>query len=184
MNYDFSRFKKEGKDAEEWLRREYGGINTGRATPSILDGVLVESYGSKIPISHLATITIEDPRTLNVSPWDKTQTKEIEKSIMASNLGLSVSATDAGVRVSFPQPTTEGRIKLVKILKEKMEKARVSLRTEREKTWNDIQAKEHDGKIPEDEKFRAKDELQKLVDAANKNLEAIFEKKQKEVLGN
>ncbi|MEK7582014.1 MAG: ribosome recycling factor [Patescibacteria group bacterium] len=183
MSYDFSKFKKETADAEEWLKREYGSFNTGRATATVLDAVLIEIYGSRMPISHLATITTEDARTLKIVPWDKTQVKDIEKAIMTVNIGLSVSIDDTGLRVIFPQLTTERRVGLIKILKEKLEEARVSVRAEREKIWNDIQAKERDGKIPEDEKFRTKDELQRLVDEAHTKLEVIFEKKEKEVLG-
>ncbi|MBX4215846.1 ribosome recycling factor [Candidatus Parcubacteria bacterium] len=183
MAYDFSAFKNEGKETEEWLRREYGGINTGRATPAVLDMVQAEIYGSRMPISHIASISIEDPRTLRVAPWDKTQVKDIEKAIMAANLGLSVAVDDAGLRVGFPQLTTENRERLIKVLKHKLEEGKVRLRAEREKVWNDIQAKERDGALPEDQKFKAKDELQKHVDECNKALEAIFEKKEKEVLG-
>jgi len=183
MTYDFSNFKKEAKEVEEWLRREYGGINTGRATPAVLDNVQVEVYGSRMPIAHLAAISIEDPRTLRVAPWDKSQIKDIEKAIIASNLGLSVSADDAGLRVGFPQLTTENRLGLIKILKARLEDARVKVRAERETTWGDIQAKEKDGKMSEDDKFKAKEELQKHVDESNQGLEAIFEKKEKEVMG-
>ena len=177
MNYDFSGFKKETSEAQEWLKKEYGGINTGRATPALLDSVFVEVYGSKMQISHVATISIEDPRTLKISPWDKAQIKDIERGIMQANLGISVSVDDSGIRASFPQLTTERREGLVKILKQKLEEGRVSVKTEREKVWNDIQAKERDGEMSEDEKFRSKDELQKFVYEANGILEEIFEKK-------
>lgn len=183
MTYNFSKYKKECKDVEEWLKREYGGINTGRAAPALLDTVQVEVYGSRMPISHVAAISILDPRSLKISPYDKTQIKDIEKGIVSSNLGVSVSIDDSGIRISFPQLTTERRIQLVKVLKEKLEEARVSVRGEREKVWNDIQAKERDGLMSEDDKFKGKEELQKLVDEANKKLEEIFEKKEKEVLG-
>ena len=183
MAYDFSNFKKEAAGAEEWLKREYGSINTGRATSTVLDTIVVEVYGSHMPISHIATISTEDPRTLKITPWDKAQTKDIEKAITAANLGLSVSIDDTGLRVFFPQPTTERRISLIKVLKEKMEEARVSVRGERELVWNDIQDKERDGKMPEDEKFKSKIELQKIVDETHKKMESIFEKKQKEVMG-
>ena len=183
MSYDFSKFKKEIIDAEDWLKREYSSFSTGRASSAVLDNVSIEVYGSRMAISHVATIGTEDPRTLKIVPWDKAQVKEIEKAIMAANLGLSVSVDDTGIRVSFPSLTTERRIGLIKILKEKLEEARVSIRGEREKVWNDIQAKEREGKMPEDEKFKCKDELQKLVDSAQAELEAIFEKKEKEVMG-
>src|SRR3989344_545538 len=183
MTYDFSKFKKEITDAEEWLKREYASFYTGRATSVVLDNVVIEVYGSRMPISHIATIATEDARTLKIVPWDKTQIKDIEKAMMIANLGLSVSVDDTGIRVSFPQLTTERRIGLIKILKDKLEEARVSVRGEREKVWNDIQEKERDGKIPEDEKFKGKEELQKIMDDAHKKLEAIFEKKEKEVMG-
>jgi ribosome recycling factor len=94
-----------------------------------------------------------------------------------------VATDDAGIRVIFPQLTTESRQKLVKILKEKLEEQRITVRRERERIWEDVQAKEKEAKLTEDEKFRAKDELQKIIDEANRNLEAVFEKKEKEVMG-
>ncbi|MDP3958092.1 MAG: ribosome-recycling factor [bacterium] len=183
MAYDFSAFKKEARETEEWLRREYGGVNTGRAAPAVLDVVRFEAYGALTQISHAAAVTIEDPRTLRVSPWDKGQVKDIEKAILSSNLGLSVSVDDLGLRVAFPSLTTERRGALVKMLKEKLEEARVRLRSEREKVWDDIQQKEREGKMSEDDKFKGKGEIQKHVDEANKKLEEIFEKKEKEVMG-
>ena len=148
----------------------------------VLDGVSVESYGSHVPLKNVANISIEDPKTLRIAPWDKNQIKDIEKAIVASNLGLSVATDDLGIRVIFPQLTTETREKLAKVLKEKLEEARITVRRERERIWEDVQAKEKGGKLTEDEKFRAKEELQKVVDEINKSLEASFEKKQKEVM--
>ncbi len=163
--------------------KEYRELNTGRASPSVLDGVSVESYGAHQPIKNIATVSVEDPKTLRIVPWDKGQIKAIERAIAASNLGLSVATDDAGIRVIFPQLTTETRTSLVKVLKEKLEDARITVRKERERVWDEIQAQEKDGKMTEDEKFRAKDELQKIIDEANKNLEGTFERKEKEVMG-
>lgn len=182
MAYNFSQFKEETKNIEIWLSKEFGSVHTGRAAPMLLDGVSVESYGSFQPLKNVASISIEDPKTLRVSPWDKSQVKDIEKAIVAANLGLSLATDDLGLRVIVPMLTTERRVSLVKLLKERLEDARVSVRQEREKTWNDIQAQERDGEMPEDEKFRAKDELQKCVDEANANLEALFDKKENEVM--
>jgi len=183
MQYNFSVFKSELKKAEEFLNKEYGGLNAGRATPSILDGVSVSSYGSYVPVKNVASVSIEDPKTLRIAPWDKSQIKDIEKAIMAANLGISLATDDSGIRVIFPQLTTETRQSLVKVLKEKLEEARITVRRERERVWEDIQAKEKEGKLTEDEKFRGKDELQKIIDDTNNALESIFEKKQKEVMG-
>ncbi|MBY0376551.1 ribosome recycling factor, partial [Patescibacteria group bacterium] len=168
---------------EEFLLKEYTQLNIGRASPMVLDGVNVESYGARVPLKNVASVSIEDPKTLRISPWDKSQVKDIEKAILASNLGLSVATDEGGIRVIFPQLTTETRGSLVKVLKEKMEESRIAVRRERETVWKDVEAKEKDGQITEDEKFRAKDDLQKIIDETNNNLEAIFEKKEAEVMG-
>jgi ribosome recycling factor len=182
MQYNFSAFKGELKKVEEFLTKEYSQLNVGRASPSVLDGITVEAYGARVPLKNTASISIEDPKTLRVAPWDKTQIKDIEKAIIASNLGLSVATDEAGIRVIFPQLTTESREKLVKVLREKLEEARITVRRERETIWKDVENKQKESKLTEDEKFRAKDDLQKVIDEVNKNLEAHFEKKQKEVM--
>ena len=183
MQYNFTNFKTELKKVEEFLGKEYSQLSTGRASPMVLDGVSIETYGAYQPIKNVASINIEDPKTLRIAPWDKNQIKAIEKAILVADLGLSVATDDMGIRVIFPQLTTETRQKLVKVLKEKLEEARITVRRERGDTWEEIQKLEKDGKMNEDEKMRAKDELQKIIDEANKNLEAVFEKKEKEVLG-
>lgn len=181
MAYNFSQFRKRAEEVIVWLGREYAGIRTGRATPAVLDQVQVEVYGAKQPIKHVANIGVEDPRTLRVSPWDKSQIKSLETAILSANLGLQAIVDGDGLRVIFPELTGERREQFVKIVKAKLEEARVSLRQEREKTWNDISAQESTSVISEDEKFRAKDELQKEVDAMNKKLEDLAIKKETEL---
>jgi len=183
MLYNFSNFKTELKKVEEFLSKEYSQLSTGRASPMVLDSISVEIYGSYQPIKNMASISIEDPRTLRVAPWDKTQIKSIEKAIMIADLGLSVATDESGIRVIFPQLTEETRQKLVKVLKDKLEDSRITVRQERGKVWDEIQVQEKEGKITEDEKKRTKDDLQKIIDEVNKNLETIFEKKEKEVIG-
>ena len=183
MQYNFSNFKIGLKKIEEFLGKEYSQLSTGRASPMVLDGVSIESYGSYQPLKNVASISVEDPKTLRVAPWDKNQIKAIEKAITVADLGLSCATDESGIRVIFPQLTTETRQKLVKVLKEKLEEGRITVRKERGDIWDDIQKQEREAKMTEDEKMRAKDELQKIVDEANKNLEALFEKKEKEVMG-
>ncbi len=182
MAYNFSSLKADLVKVSERLAKEYSQIHTGRASPTLLDGVTIDSYGAQTPIKNVASVNIEDPKTLRVVPWDKMHNKEIEKAIIAANLGLSVAPDDQGLRVIFPQLTTETRLKLVKILKEKLEEARIALRKERDGVWNDIQDMERDGAMSEDDKFRGKDELQKYIDEANVGLEAQFSKKETEVM--
>jgi ribosome recycling factor len=183
MQYNFSNFKNNLKKIEEFLSKEYSQLSTGRASPMVLDSISVETYGAYQPIKNVASVSIEDSKTLRISPWDKSQVKSIEKAILISNIGLSVATDEAGLRVIFPQLTTETRQNLVKVLKQKLEEARISVRKEREDVWNDIQEQEKNSVLTEDDKFRAKDDLQKIIDEANNNLEAIFEKKETEVLG-
>ncbi len=183
MQYNFSNFKTGLKKIEEFLGKEYSQLNIGRASPMVLDGVMVESYGSRVPLKNVASVSIEDPKTLRIAPWDKSQVKEIEKAIIASNLGLSVATDDAGIRVIFPQLTTETRQTLVRVLKEKLEESRITVRHERLAVLEEIEAQEKAAKLTEDEKFKAKDELQKITNEANQNLEDIFDRKEKEVMG-
>ncbi len=182
MQYNFSQFKTDLKKVEDYLSKEYSQLNIGRASPMILDSISVESYGSYVDLKNVASISIEDPKTLRIAPWDKSQIKGIEKAIAGANLGLSLATDDTGIRVIFPQLTTETRQTLVRVLKEKLEDARITVRKERERIWDDVQAKEKEGKLTEDERFRAKEDLQKVIDDANASLEAIFEKKEKEVM--
>lgn len=180
--YNFSSFKIKLGEVEDWLGREYLGIRTGKATPAVLDSVMVDSYGSKTPLKHVAAIGIEDARTVRVTPWDKSQLSAIQTAIDMANLGLSVSPDSTGLRVIFPALTEERRKMLIKLLGEKLEDARISVRKEREKVWTEIQAEEKAGKLSEDEKFKAKDELQKMIDEANKKLEALASKKEIEIM--
>ncbi len=166
---------------EEWLAKELGNIRTSRATPAILDGILVESYGAKLPINQIGSIASADARTLFITPWDTGSIKEIEKAISASNLGLSVSAMDTGVRVSFPELTSERRASLIKIAKDKLEDARISVRKLRDEIQKEIELAEKAGGMGEDEKFRLKAELQKLTDALNKKLSFGAERKEREI---
>jgi ribosome recycling factor len=176
--YNLDAFKQEIKGAEEWLSKEYSQIHTGRANPALLDGVHVETYGQMQPLKNTASISIEDPKTLRVIPWDKSLNKDIERSLHEANLGFSIAVDDAGVRVIIPALTTETRTKLVKIAKERMEDARITIRKAREGIISSLK----DQALPEDTFIRAKEEVQKIVDNANATLEGLFTKKETEIL--
>jgi|SRR5271168_1320730 len=182
MNFDFSHLKTRLKEIENWFTKELSQVRTGRASSAILDSVQVESYGSKMPINQLATIVSEDPRTLRIAPWDMGQVKEIEKAIVFSNLGVSVAVDDKGIRIFFPDLTTERRTALVKIAKSKLEEAKVTLRKERDGAWHAIQAKEKEGGMGEDEKFRFKSEMEKIIQETTGVLDKMLERKEKEIL--
>ena len=181
MTYNFSPFKTRTQEIEEWLKKELSLLRTGRATAAILDSITVESYGTQSPIAHVGSVTMEDARTLRVAPWDKTQVKAIESAITKANLGLSVMTDDNGVRVIFPELTGERRAQIVKLLKDKLEDARISLRKEREDLLSKFKQMEKDGELSEDEHFKAKAELQKIIDEANRKFEELAERKEVEI---
>jgi ribosome recycling factor len=183
MAYDFSSVIQQKNTITEWLHNEYRAIQTGRATPQVLDTISIEMYGSRTLIAHAGSVTIEDPKTLRVTPWDKTLVSAMEKAVNEADLGLSVVSDSDGLRVHFPMLTTESRAKLVKVLKEKLEDARVRIRSLREDTNKDIDSRAKEGEYGEDEKRRYREEMQKIVDQANQDLEDTFTKKEKEVMG-
>ncbi len=182
MAYNFTDFKNKNKDIEEWLKKEYSNLRTGQAMPSLLDSIFVESYGARMRLNELAQVTVEDGKTLRIAPWDSSQIKEIEKAILVSDLGISPKVDDTGLRVTFPALTGERRQALVKIAKDKLEDGKISVRNEREKVLKDIQAKEKNGEMTEDDVRKAKTELQKQIDEINKKLEEVKERKEKEIL--
>jgi ribosome recycling factor len=181
MNYDFSPLKKKVKDTEEWLKKEQSQIRTGIATPALLDDVMVEAYGARTPLSQLGTISMEGARTLRVSVWDTSQIKNAEKAISTANLGVATAVDEKGIRISFPELTSERRVQIVKVAKEKLEQGRVTLRKHRDETWEDIQAKEKEGGMGEDEKFRFKTEMEKIIQEGNKALDDLHARKEKEI---
>ncbi len=175
--YDLNPFKQEAKQAQEWLAKEYSQIHTGRAAPALLDGVNVEAYGSFQPLKNVATTTIEDPKTLRISPWDKGQIKDIERALYAADLNFSIVVDDSGIRVIIPALTTETRQKLAKSAKERLEDARITIRKARESALDDFKKLS----LPEDALRNAKEDIQKLVDTANNDLEALYKKKEGEI---
>ncbi len=174
--------KKAFQGTEEWLSKEYGQVHTGMASPAILDSINVEVYGAQQPLKNIGSISLEDPKTLLVAPWDKSQIKDIEKAIIDSGLGLSTAAGDSGVRVIFPQLTEETRAKLAKALKGKLEEARGSIRKERQEAIDGLEQQKRDGDIGEDDLKRGKEDIQKMVDASNTKLEEIFKAKETEIM--
>jgi ribosome recycling factor len=182
MAYDFKSLDGKLAAAKEWLAREYRGLRTGRATPSILDSVTVMAYGSNMPIKQVATIGIEDARSLRVQAFDASILKDIERGIVAAELGVGTATDSSGIRVTFPELSTERREQMIKLAKGKLEEARTAVRVARDETWKDVQEQEKASTISEDDKFRLKDELQKKVDTTNEDLEKAFDSKEKEMI--
>jgi len=171
MSYDFSKLKTNIKETEEWLKKELSGVRTGRATPTLLDTVRPEAYGTRTPLRELASVSVEDARTLRVIPWDMTILKSIEKGITEADLGVGLATDDQGLRVSFPELTSERRAQLSKIAGDKAEHAKVTLRSHRTDALKTLEASEKEGGMGKDEMSRLKAEIQKYIDAENVALE-------------
>ena len=181
MAYDFSKLKANIKETEEWLSRELSGVRTGRATTALLDSVKTEAYDSHVPLREVASISVEDARTLRIIPWDMTLLKKIEKGITAANLGVGIATDDQGIRVSFPELTSERRVQLSKIAGDKTEQAKTTLRSFRTDTLKSLDATEKEGGMGEDEVARLKAEVQKIIDAGNESIASILKKKEEEI---
>lgn len=176
------RIKPNLDKALDKLKQEIAVLRTGQASPALLENVLVECYGSKMPIKQLAVINTKDPRTLTVQPWDKAIIKEIEKAIISSVPSLGVVVDGEAIRVNLPSLNEETRKEMVHSLHQKLEGGRIAIRQIRESAWKEIQDQASEGKIREDDKFRGKDELQKVVDEHNGKIKEIGEKKEKEIM--
>ena len=181
MAYDFTSLKNSIKETEEWLARELTGVRTGRATPALLDTVKPEAYGSRTPMAQIANVSVEDARTLRVIPWDASLAKEIEKAITEADLGVGVSVDAQGLRVTFPELTSERRTQLSKIAGERTEQARVTLRGHRTDAIKALDEAKKEGGMGDDELKRLKDEVQKFIDAGNEKLAEFLAKKEVEI---
>ncbi len=183
MAYDFNPLKKQLASTDEWIKKEFQQIRTGQASPAVLDAVKVEVYGAPMGLKELAAVIIEGPRTLRVSPWEKSQTKEIEKAITVANLGVSVVVDDQGLRIISPELTADRRKDIAKLAKDKLEEAKKQIRGHRDHVIKDLKAKEKEGGYGKDDIFRLEKETQKYVDEAIKKLDEAYARKEKEILG-
>jgi ribosome recycling factor len=169
------------KECTAWLQKEFKKISAGQANPAVLDSVNVESYGSYMPIAHVANISL-DANSLKVAPWDKGQMKAVEQAIRDADLGVSLIIESDGIRVVFPQLTTETRAKYVKQAKEYLEEARIKVRQVRQDVISDIDAEKIAGNISEDDQRKKRDQIQKQVDEINKELEDMFKNKEAAIM--
>ena len=185
MAYDVKNslksFDTKRTEAVEWFSRELSVVRTGRATPALLDLVQVESYGARVPIVQIGSVGNEDARTLRISLWDKKQIKDVERALVEADLGVSVMSDDSGIRVIFPELSSERRVQLLKLAKAKYEDARVTLRKVRDEIMKELDQKMKEGDIGEDEKFRAREEVQKRIDTTNATFDEMLARKETEI---
>jgi ribosome recycling factor len=164
------------------LGRELASIRTGRASLAIFEGITVEYYGSQSPLSQVATLSIPESRLIVIQPWDPSVIKNIEKSIMRSDLGLTPSNDGKVIRLPIPSLTEERRIQLVKVVKRHGEDAKVAIRSTRRDAISDAKDFEKEKAISEDDLRRGQDEIQTITDRFIVKVDELIEKKEKEVL--
>lgn len=165
-----------------FFKNELQKLRTGRASPFLVEDVLIDYYGSKTPLKQIAAISCPEPRQILIQPWDKSLIEPIIKGIILKNLGINPIADKQGVRIHLPPLTEEFRKNLISQISKKEELSKESIRKMRDRILKEIQQKFQNKEIREDEKFKAKDEVQKLVDEYNKKLSEFSQKKIKEIL--
>lgn len=170
------------EDAFDAMRREFGTVRTGKASPALLEHVRVEAYETTMPLEQLATISAPEPRLLVVQPWDKSLMGTIDKAIRSSDLGLNPSNDGSLIHVPIPPLNEERRQELVKVLHKMAEEGRVSVRNARRSANDDIKKQMKSGDVSEDQGHRTMDEIQKLTDDYISRIDKLLEAKEREVL--
>jgi len=178
---NLEKLKTKLKNIEESLKIEFSALRVGRATPALVENILIDYYGAKAPLKQLASISAPEPRLLIIEPWDKNAITAIEKAILSSDLGLNPIVDKNLIRINIPPLTEERRNSLIKITGAKLEDVKVRCRTTRDEAIKEITGLFSAKKITEDEKFKIKEKIQELINATNKNLENITELKEKEI---
>lgn len=166
----------------EHFKGEIDKFRTGRATPALVDYLVVDYYGTKTPMKQIASINVPEPRSLMIQPWDRGALSAIETAIRTANIGLNPTNDGVVIRIALPPLTEERRKELVKALNQKAEEARIAIRNIREDAWKEIQVLEKDGVIGEDSKFKAKEELQEVVEINNQKVEEMRKKKEVDMM--
>lgn len=164
------------------LKEELASLRTGRASPALVENIEIECYGTKMPLSQLAAIHSPEPRSVVIQPWDKSILNQIESEIRVKRPDFSPVLDGEIIRIGLPPLTEEKRKELARIVGQKIEEARINVRQKREQAWAEIQRLAKEGKIREDDKFRGKDELQKVIDEYNEKIEEVGERKKEEIM--
>lgn len=178
LNQAESKMKK----TVDLLIKDYATLRAGRATPALLDKILVDYYGTPTPINQMATVSAPEPRLLVIQPWDRNMLPQIEKAILKSDLGITPVSDGNVIRLAIPPLTEEKRKDLVKIVHKKAEEGRIAIRNLRREANDQIKAAEKKGDISEDSAKRYLDDIQDLTDKYIKNIDQVAEAKEKEIM--
>jgi ribosome recycling factor len=170
------------KGAIQALEEDLGGIRTGRATPALVERIPVEYYGSPTPLIQLASISVPEPRSLMIRPFDASTLRTIERAILASDLGLTPNNDGKAIRLNLPPLTEERRRDLVKVVHHRVEEARVAARNVRRDAIKDLRDFEQEKLISEDDRKKGEEELQKITDRFIEEINSVGERKEREIL--
>ena len=182
MNQYINQKQEDFNKAIDFFKKEIASLRTGRANPNILEGVQVDSYGTKTPLNGVASINVPDGQSITLAPWDKNIIKEIEKAIVEANLGVGVVNEGDKIRINIPKMTEENRKDLVKKLNEKNEITRISLRKIRDEIKSNIESDEKNKEITEDDKFRFIKELDEEINNQYDILKEIKDTKESDIM--
>ena len=182
MSTDYTEFESKMKKTASVLTEQYDSVRAGKANPAVLDRITVDYYGSPTPIQQIAAIASPDPRQLVITPWDGTALKPIERAIQESDLGINPQNDGKAIRLNFPQLTEERRKELVKQIHKYSETGKVAIRNIRRDAMEAFKKKQKASEITEDDLKVAEKDLQKLTDDMCKEVDALLEKKEKELM--
>ncbi|MHB9878880.1 ribosome recycling factor [Pacificimonas sp. ICDLI1SI03] len=180
--YDKADIERRMEGALESLKGDLGGLRTGRANTALLDPVVVEVYGAKMPLNQVATVTAPDARMLAVNVWDKSNLQPVEKAIRAAGLGLNPVTDGQNIRLPLPDMTEDRRKELVKLCSQYGEKAKIAVRNVRRDGMESLKSAEKKGDISQDEQKKGEAEVQKLTDAKIAEVDTVMASKEKEIM--
>ena len=178
INAAEEKFKK----SLDGLKKEYASLRAGRATPSLLDKVMVDYYGSPTPVNQMANVSVPEPRMIMIKPYDPKSLKDIEKAIQKSDLGITPNSDGTAIRLAIPQPTQERRKELVKVVSKKSEDVKVAMRNIRRDSNEAVKKMEKNKEITEDDRKEGQEKIQKLLDKYIKFVDDTKSAKEKEVM--
>ncbi len=182
MTVDFEKFEERMEKTTEVLKREFLGLRTGRASPSLLEPVQVEAYGSKVPINQVGNISVPESRLVTVQVWDETLVQAVEKGIRHSDLGLNPMIEGNVIRVPIPELSQERRVEIVKIASKYCEDAKVSIRNIRREAMDKLKDEEKNKQISKDDLFQFSEKMQKITDTFVEKIDNLYQDKERDIL--
>ncbi len=180
-NVDMNDLERRMQGAFDSLSKEFGGLRSGRASVNLLDPVVVEVYGSKMPLNQVASVSVAEPRLLTVQVWDASNTKAVEKAIANAGLGLNPQPAGTLIRVPLPGLTEERRVEMVKVAAKYAEAARVAVRNVRREGMDSVKKLQKDGKMSEDDQKKQEERIQKMTDSWVKKIDDALVHKEQEI---